>query len=186
MLNEIWKDVRGYEGIYQVSNMGRVRSLDRYIDYGFRKAFKAGQILAIGRYPNGYCYVNFCVNRKRTSQLIHRLVAIAFIPNPNDLPEVNHKDEDITNNIVFNLEWVTSKKNANYGTRNKRVGEKLSIKVIKIDKELNPVKIYNSLVEAGNENNIDISSIIRVCKGKQNTSKGYKWMYYEDYLNKCN
>lgn len=183
-MQEIWKDVKGYEDIYQVSNMGRVRSLDIVIEArNGRIQYKKGKIMAINRYPNGYCYVNFCVNGKRTSQLVHRLVATAFISNSENKPEVNHKDENILNNRVDNLEWMTSKENANYGTRNKRVGKKLSVKVIKLDKEHNPIKIYNSLIDAGKENNIDISSIIRVCKGRQYTSKGYIWMYYNDYLN---
>lgn len=110
-LNEIWKDVSGYEGFYQVSNLGRVRSLDRSIKqfYGHRNI--AGNI--IKGHPNhqGYLLVNFCVKQKNKRHQVHRLVAKAFIPNPDSKPNVNHIDGNNQNNALSNLEWCTQKEN---------------------------------------------------------------------------
>lgn len=97
---EIWKDVVGYEGLYQVSNMGRVKS----IRFDKEKMLKTW-------YDKGYKYVELCVNRHRYKTGVHRLVALAFIPNPLNKPEVNHKDRNRSNNHVENLEWVTQSEN---------------------------------------------------------------------------
>ena len=104
---EIWKDVKGYESLYQVSNLGRIRSIKNGIK--IKKQYER---------PNGYMQVCLCQNGKITTYKTHRLVAEAFIPNINNLPEVNHKDENKINNCVDNLEWCTSSYNKNYGTRN--------------------------------------------------------------------
>ena len=110
---EIWRDIEGYEGLYQVSNLGRVRSLN------YKRTGKV-QNMKLGTYPNGYKMVDLKKNKNRKAHLVHRLVAKAFIPNPNpdQLCEVNHKDEDKTNNCVENLEWCDVKYNSNFGTRN--------------------------------------------------------------------
>jgi len=168
-MNEIWRDAIDYEGIYQISNLGRVRTIKN-------------KILAIGHYPNGYCYANFTSNGKRTTQLIHRLVAKAFIPNTENKPEVNHKDEDITNNKIDNLEWMTSKENANYGTRNERCALPQRIKVVQLTLNNMFVKLYDSCTEASQFMNVGRECISRTCKGKQKKCNGYKFMYYEDYL----
>lgn len=112
-MTEIWKDIKGYEGIYQVSSRGKVRS------FHFGKNIKILRFSIRGGYANVILYKN----KKRKTFSVHRLVAEAFIDNPNDLPEVNHKDEDKLNNQVENLEWCTPKYNSNYGTRNKRIKE---------------------------------------------------------------
>ena len=111
---------------------------------------------------------------------MHRVVADAFIPNPHNLPEVNHKDENPANNEVNNLEWCTSKYNANYGTRNERMMIGRETKpVIQLDKNGRFIKRWDSMMESCREYGADISSMIRVCKGKQNTCMGYKWEYME-------
>lgn len=112
---EVWKDVVGYEGLYKVSSLGRVRSLDRVVTHknGRKRLFK-GKLLT--PFKNEYFMVVLSKNGKKSSSNIHRLVAQAFIPNTNNLPEVNHKDEDKTNNRLSNLEWCTRKYNINYGT----------------------------------------------------------------------
>lgn len=136
---EIWKDIEGYEGLYQVSNLGKVKSLPRY------KRGKLGSLISVKEIickqrPNkkGYCAVTLHKDKKGKTLVVHRLVAKAFIPNPDNLPQVNHKDEDKTNNVVFfnedgtidydksNLEWCTNKYNVNYGTRNERASLALS------------------------------------------------------------
>lgn len=115
--NEIWLPVKGYEEIYEVSNLGRVRSLDRIVKgcYG-SIAHKKGKIIASGVGSAGYPVVSLQKDGKGKTVSVHRLVAIAFLPNPNNLSEVNHKDEDKTNNRVDNLEWCGRIYNANYGT----------------------------------------------------------------------
>ena len=106
------KDINGYEGLYRIDDHGNVYSIksNKQISYFIRN--------------NGYKRVTLFKNGKSKNISIHRLVAIAFIPNPNDLPQVNHKDENKLNNNVDNLEWCSSKYNANYGTRIKRITEK--------------------------------------------------------------
>ena len=114
---EIWKDIEGYEGLYQVSNKGRIKSLNR-IDSRGRKVNE--KILSSKPNNKGYLRVHLYKNGKRKPFSVHRLVAIAFIPNPNNLLEVNHKDENKENNTVDNLEWCNRKYNTNYGSRNER------------------------------------------------------------------
>lgn len=121
LMREEWKDIKGYEGIYQISNKGEVRSLDRIV-HGRNDYFQKGVILKQANNGN-YNFVSIQVNGKQKKLYIHRAVAEHFIPNPLGLKEVNHKDENKQNNSVENLEWCTSKYNANYGTRNQRISE---------------------------------------------------------------
>ena len=114
---EIWRPVVGYEGLYEVSNFGRVRSIDRIVPYkNGGVQFKRRKILSQKTDKDGYKHVTLCVNNKLKTYMVHRLVAIAFIPNPLNLPQVNHKDENRTNNYVGNLEWCDAYYNRNYGT----------------------------------------------------------------------
>ena len=117
MTEEIWRSVIGYEGLYEVSNTGLIRSLDRFV--GNRNRIK-GKILSINIKKNGYCSVALFKYGKMKRYLVHRLVAQAFLPNPDNLPMVNHKNEDKSDNRVDNLEWCTAKYNLNYGTRTQR------------------------------------------------------------------
>ena len=111
-MEEIWKDIKGYECIYQVSNLGNVKSLDRLSTNGRRLK---GKLLAKTN-SKGYIKVTLTNKNKSDNRDIHRLVAQAFIPNPENKPQVNHIDEDKTNNTVDNLEWCTAKENINHGT----------------------------------------------------------------------
>lgn len=119
-MDEIWKPVNGFEGYYEVSNLGRVRRLDRY-DYGcgYPRLYKGG-ILKLLCGSSGYYHIMLCKDGKRITKNIHRIVADAFIPNPDNLPQVNHKDEDKSNNRVDNLEWCSPRYNCSYGTKNRR------------------------------------------------------------------
>lgn len=181
-MSEIWKDVIGLEGIFQVSNMGRIRSLDKYANVcGGGKRLVKGRILKPIKLQNGYYEAQFHHKGERTIYLLHRLVALHFIENPLNLPEVNHKDENPQNNKVENLEWCTSKYNANYGTRNIRMMENREfVSVIQLDKNGNTIKQWNKMTDACKETGADISSMIRVCKGKQDTCVGYKWKYADE------
>lgn len=187
MLKEIWKDIKGYEGLYEVSSYGNVRSLDRVvICSNGRKCSQNGRILKPVKDKDGYLICGLRKNSKRKIFKVHRLVAQAFIPNPNNLPQVNHKDENKGNNCVFlkkdgsvdlnksNLEWCTQAYNNCYGTRLK----KLSMYVLQLDKDTNEiVSEYPSAAEAERKLNIDHSSISKCCNGKRNTAYGYKWKY---------
>ena len=121
-MEEIWKPVKGFEGYYEVSNLGRVRSIDRVVVDNVRNCERLlkGKILIQRDNSNGYKGVMFCKEHKLYNKYVHRLVAEAFIPNQDDLPQVNHKDEDKSNNRADNLEWCTSFYNNEYGTRKKR------------------------------------------------------------------
>ena len=121
---EIWKNIKNYEGLYKISNLGRVKSLPKYAGRSYRKA----KILKTNLDTNGYVKVILCKNNRTRFLSIHRLLAEAFIPNPNDYPQINHKDENKQNNSLNNLEWCTCKYNINYGTRTKRNVEKRKMK----------------------------------------------------------
>ena len=166
MKKEYWKPVVGYEGHYQVSNFGRVKS----IKFGKEILLKQRQCM------NGYKSVILYKNGIVKTYLVHRLVAEAFIDNPDNLPEVNHKDECKTNNVVSNLEWCDRKYNQNYGTRTERVAEKLSKPVLQYDLEGNFIKEWKSTRECG-RNGFNHGHIADCCQGKLKTYKGFIWRY---------
>ena len=167
---EQWKPIKGYEELYEVSNLGRVKSLPR------NGTIKEEKILKqyVDRY--GYLYVGLR-NKKVKKCKVHRLVAEAFIFNPNNLPQVNHKDENKQNNCVNNLEFCTSKYNVNYGHRAEKVSKK--VVCIKFNGEK---QIFKSSTEAGKTLSIDSSSITKCCKGKRETAGGYVWRYADEQI----
>lgn len=165
MNEEVWKDVKNYDGLYQVSNLGNVKSLNR-------KGTKGGLIKQDLR-KDGYLQVHLTKNRKMKNYLVHRLVAEAFISNLNNLEEINHKDENKQNNKLDNLEFCTRKYNMNYGTR----PYKNAKKVCQTDLNNNIIKIWNSIREASRNTNINSSHISKCCKGLLRTSGGYIWRY---------
>ena len=121
---EEWKDIKGYEGIYQVSSYGRVRSLDRIVERkGKGDFFIKGRVLTQSDDTNGYMKVSLTKHDQKRTFKVHRLVAIHFLDNPNNLPCVNHKDENKLNNNVDNLEWCTKAYNNSYETKDKRQSE---------------------------------------------------------------
>lgn len=182
---ETWKDVAGLEDAFQVSNYGRIRSLDRYAKVcGGGKRLVKGRILKPSKSRNGYYEAKFSYKGKRIAYLLHRLVALHFIENPLNLPEVNHKDENIQNNRAENLEWCTSKYNANYGSRNLRMMKNRKfIPVLQFDKSGKLIKKWDKMTDACRETGADISSIIRVCKGKQKSCVGFVWQYADNKKN---
>lgn len=176
MKNEVWKDVVGYEGYYQVSDQGRVRSVDRIItcaDGQIRRC--KSRILKFGKNWKGYLLITLSKDCQCKTYQVHRLVAEAFIPNPENKPEVNHKDEDKTNNCIDNLEWMTSKENNNYGTAIVR----RSIKRGKPVRCIETGEVYYSANEAERQTGVNSSHIGEVCRGIQKTAGGYHWCYFQ-------
>lgn len=120
---ELWKDIEGYEGTYQVSNYGRIKSLERKVIRCDGKSFYFAQRILKYKKARGYDCVGLSGENETKYFRVHRLVAFAFIPNPNDLPQINHKDENPHNNMAVNLEWCTPSYNLNYGNHNKNLSE---------------------------------------------------------------
>ena len=164
---EIWKDIEGYEGLYQVSSLGRVKRLYKNDKEKILK-------LMSDRY--GYLRVNLYKEGKRKQSKVHRLVAKAFIPNLDNKSQVNHRDEDKTKNRVENLEWATSKENSNHGTRIERMAKSQSKPIYGINVKTNERIEFPSTQEAG-RSGFDHSHIVKCLKGRLKTHKGYKWFY---------
>lgn len=124
-MEEVWRSVKDFEGIYEVSNLGRVRSLDREVPHknlGIQR--RKGKILS-QKVHKGYLKVNLNKSGQKSQPFVHRLVAESFVPNPDNKIQVNHVDEDCKNNSCTNLEWCTPKENCNHGTRNERISRTL-------------------------------------------------------------
>ena len=187
---EIWKtavyDDEIYEGLYKVSNFGRILSLN------YRRTGKS-KLMTPGTDKDGYFQVNLRKNGEDKWCKVHRLVAETFLPNPENLPEVNHKDENKKNNFVFlnedgtvnkkrsNLEWKTHKDNINHGTRNERAAKantngKLSKKVLQLSLTGELICEYPSTREC-ERNGFEHGGVIKCCNGKQKTHKGFRFMY---------
>ena len=124
--NECWKDIEGYEGLYQVSNLGRVKSLRRSAVLGKNIREVKEKIIKPFITNKGYYQILLSKKGKTSHKYVHRLVAMAFIPNPNEYIIINHKDENPLNNCVDNLEWCDYSYNNNYGNRNKIVSDKMT------------------------------------------------------------
>ncbi|MBR4486649.1 HNH endonuclease [bacterium] len=173
---EIWKDIPEYEALYQVSNLGNIKSLDLIvIDKLGRKYVKKGKLLKQRIDKYGYNYVHLHKNGNEKYKLVHRLVAEAFIPNPNNLPQVNHKNEIKTDNNIENLEFCDVKYNLNYGTRNEKVSKNKSKKIKQLDKDGNLINIWLNSLEASKKLNIHSGNIRSCCRGELKTAGGYKW-----------
>lgn len=179
MEKEIWKSIKGYEGLYEVSSYGRVRGLDRFVTRSDgRKYLCKGRILKPKKDRYGYIQLALYNSKRRASYSVHRIVAKAFIPNPDNLPQVNHKDENPSNNHAENLEWCTQVYNNCYGTGIQRRMKKTSKSVLQIDKETGQVIAeYPSAKEAERQKGFDDSNIGYCCKGIRMTAGGYKWRY---------
>ena len=186
---QVWKDIEGYEGLYQVSNTGKVRSMN------YKQTGKVKRLKPIIT-NTGYCTARFGKEGKWKGYLVHRLVAQAFIPNPNNLPCVNHKDENKTNNCIWNLEWCTHEYNNNYGSRTERF--KVAIKgennpmygkkgkdnpnskpILMLDKNNNILACFDSVGDANEyfDKPRRTHNICACATGRQKTAYGYKWAY---------
>lgn len=172
MEEEIWCPIKGYEGLYEVSDKGRVRSLK----------FGKERILNPHNNSCGYHQVILCKNVEYKAYLVHRLVAQTFIPNPDNLPQVNHKDEDKENNKVENLEWCSKKYNINYGSRNQRVSDKmtngkLSKSVLQYSKSGEFIQEWKSTMDVKRNLGYNQGNISSCCTGKLGCAYGYVWKF---------
>ena len=156
-MREECKNIKGYEDLYKISNLGRVKNL------------KTNKILKLKLRKDGYTQVTLCKKGKQESKYVHRLVCEAFLENPLNLSEVNHKNEIKTDNSINNLEWCSKDYNLHYGTRSIRKQKKIIC--------INTGDIFDSLKEAGEKLGLYPQNICKVCKGKRKTINGLKFMY---------
>lgn len=203
VVDEIWRPIKNYEGLYEISNFGNVKSLERYSDtknkYGYMKRSVKEKILNPSISSKGYMKVTLS-NDKNKIFSVHRLVAQAFLPNPDNLPQVNHIDGNKQNNKVDNLEWCTNKENQEHAIKNglkniekitKRIVEfnkinkitpykaieKTKNKCKQYDKNGNFLKLWESLSEASKTLKINVSNISECCNGKRLSAGGFIWKY---------
>ena len=160
---ETFVKIVGFEN-YEVSNLGRVRNIE------------SGRVLKPQLHKNGYLRHGLYENNKQKFLLLHRIIATAFIDNPEEKPQVNHIDENKTNNDLSNLEWCTARENAIHGTRIKRFSEKNFKKVIQLDLNDNVLNVFESIKQAGQETGVSRSNISSCCNGKLKSAGGFKWV----------
>lgn len=183
-MKEIWKDIPDYKGLYQVSNYGRVKSLGRTVRGKTGQLFEVDEkiLKPVGRSRNkSYLAVHLCRNSKTQTESVHRLVASAFIPNPGNLPFINHKDENPSNNKIENLEWCSPLYNNTYGgaRERQRLGminnKKISKPVLQYESNGKYIATYPSTMEARRQTGT--YHIPEVCNGKREMAGGYVWKY---------
>lgn len=158
---ERWTDIKGYEGLYLISDLGNVKSLRN-------NKTRKEKILRLIRIDSGYLIVCLSKNGERKNHYVHRLVAQAFLPNPKNLPEINHKDENKQNNCVDNLEWCDRQYNIDY-SKAKQVGQ--------YDLKGNLIKTWKSAKEIQRRLGFDQSNISKCCRGEYKQSHGFFWQY---------
>lgn len=179
-MQEVWKDIEGYEGLYQISNCGRVKSLN-YRRHGYP------QILVPKENNSGRLWIELARDREKRCFLIHRLVAQAFIPNPNGYAEINHKDENPHNNVADNLEWCNRQYNVSYYYQrhpngptkccSERYGNRKKLPIEQRSADGVVVRIWKNSREIFLETGMSDWSISECCRGNRNTAYGYYWQY---------
>ena len=191
-MEEIWKDIYyyneptnewiDYRGLYQVSNFGRVKSLDRIVNHNhnhIKYLTLKGKYLKTFKNRNGYLYVHLCKDGIPKRYKISRLVYFTFNPDADTKLQVNHIDEDKSNNRLDNFNLMTAKENCIWGTRTIRLALAQSKTVLQFDKNGNFIKDWPSINEAARITNMSAGAIVKCCKGRQKTYKGFIWKYKE-------
>lgn len=181
MDKEVWKDIEGFEGLYKISSLGRVYSLSRTSSNGTPIE---GHYMCIADNGNGYKWVCLWKDGNSYYRYVHRLVAAAFIPNPNKLPEINHKDEDTANNRVDNLEWCDRRYNILYGTARQRsratkIAQGDNMAVDKYDMNGNLIKSYVCSLDM-EKDGINRRQAINCCYGRTRSYKGFVYRFHGD------
>lgn len=198
---ELWKDIPNYEGFYQASDLGRIRSLDHVRKNGTNEYIQKGKILKFNKNNSEYYRVRLSKNGVVKTYRVNRLIALTFINNPLNKKTVNHKDGNKLNNKVSNLEWVTAKENIQHAVKNKRfenmaiinsekmkksklylngyplANEVTKKKVAKYDKKNNLLNVYESISDASRNTGITITSISYACNNKRKTGGGFIWHF---------
>lgn len=184
MDNEIWKDIPGYEGLYCVSNYGRIKSLDMLVrTKGGKKAIRKGRILTPVVNKDGYHIVSLCKDCVKKGVRIHRIVATVFVPNPFGYNIVNHKDRNPSNNASYNLEWCDPTYNSTYdGARSRssetRYNNKIGFKnVAQYDMFGNLIAVYDSTASAARETGCHQGAISNNCTGRSKSAGGFRWSF---------
>ena len=181
-MKEVWKDIENYEGYYQVSNLGRVKSKTREVVYcNGNKHIYYGFELKQSLDTNGYKTVCLCKDNSPKTFKVHRLVAQAFIDNPNNYGYINHKDENKTNNHMNNLEWCDIRYNNTYGTRLERVAKKEGIPIIQLSIDGEYIGTFHSMSSAARAVGGNASPIRDALTGRSYISYDYCWCYVEEY-----
>lgn len=179
---EEWKDIAGYDGLYQVSSFGNVKSLNW-------RGTKTEKVMVPKHHNRGYLQIELAKDGKCKTFLIHRLVAQAFIDNPSNFPEVNHKDENKANNNLSNLEWCGRTENVHYSRdlhkddattkiRRLSVPVKNTRRILQMNRDGSSVKLWDNLVSIKHSHKWVESSIKECCEGKRKSAYGYIWCYY--------
>lgn len=172
---EIWKEIPWTDGEYAVSNFGRVLALPRIVKFGFQ--FRTTDKKILSQIDNGHGYFYVTIYGKK--HYVHRLVAEAFVENPDNLPNINHKDENTSNNFAENLEWCTQKYNCNYGSHNEKLKNSIRSKYAVINLETG--EIYRAPIEVEEILGIHRDGISRCCRTGKGTAGGFHWRYVDEY-----
>ena len=171
-MREIWKPIRGYEGLYEVSNLGNVRGLVRDWDNRTKAIRNMRQHVS----KTGYLSLRLCKDGKTKLCKVHRLVAEAFLENPSSFPFVNHLDGNKLNNNVSNLEWCSASRNIQHAYD---TGLKKTRHVLQINKDGEIIQVWDNMSKASESSGVGIPHIYQCCAGQRLTAGGYKWAYTE-------
>jgi hypothetical protein len=185
MTEEVWKPIKGYEGIYEVSSLGRFKSLERDVASTFygrpRTLHLKEKILKQQQNHRGYMTIRIGTGANKVSLYMHRVVAEAFIPNPHNLPAINHKNEQPNDNRVENLEWCDHAYNNAYGNHGYKIAQARGYPVRQMTKDGQTVAEYYSANEAARRTGISVDGIYRCClkRKRYKTAGGYRWEYID-------